>query len=133
MRFSGNVPEEEKIVIMKKFRIKIIVFLSGGVVFLAVTIMRIIMTYDSVFKLTQTTTTLFSVAPVIFSAAILVPLLMTMQKLRSYHKLYGMKLAKKKLIVHFSVCIMILLLQICDCIVHYTAFDLGHNFANSSD
>ena len=109
MRFSGNVPEEEKIKIVKQFRIKIIVFSTGAVIFFAMTIIRIVISDGDLYDLSYTTTTIFSVAPVIFSAATLVPLLMTMKKLRSYHKLYGMKIAKKKLIVHFSVCIMILL------------------------
>ena len=50
---------------------------------------------------------IFYFIPGLFSIAIIVPLLMTLCKLRLYKKQYAMKINVKKVVVHLSVTILI--------------------------
>ena len=50
--------------------------------------------------------------PAVLSLCIMIPLLVTLCKLRDYHKTYGMQINMKKVVVHLSVCILIFLYYI---------------------
>ena len=74
-----------------------------------ITAIKVSMSSTEPYKLSETTTLLFCISPVVFSVATLIPLLITFFKLTSYQREYGMKIERFKLVVHMIVCIMILL------------------------
>jgi len=55
---------------------------------------------------------IFALTPIFLSAGILVPLLITLYKLRSFHINYGMQMKQTKVVIHLSVCILLFLLYI---------------------
>ena len=73
-------------------------------------------------------TTIFSLTPLFSTVAILIPLLITLFRLRNFHKQYGMKIESTKLIIHFCLCLLILLVYFFNCLLTLTMYDIMHDF-----
>ena len=54
--------------------------------------------------------------------------MVTLYRLRSYHLEFGMKIEKKKLLLHMAVCVMILFVYIFNTILNFKVYGLINDF-----
>ena len=93
----------------------------GAILLVVVGLVKSLVLWQIVKKDTQLpaeVTITFAITPLLFSVMILVSLLLTFRKLRSFSKRFGMRIDASKLVIHLSVSTMLFGLYVCNCLLN---------------